>query len=157
MQKTVKLCRGRIIQVHYSPLSPGSQQSNSVFINACFLLKYQLKNDSIFMSFLLSPMQLLINMSYFLLHRHTAGWFPFRRQDQAQGPVHQQPPEGQRNQQHDDRHPNLVRTHLLLYMSSSRPLPVDHSRRSLLNNSRENIPSPPLSNHNAPFPGGRCR
>lgn len=54
---------------------------------------------------------LLVMSTLFLMYLHTAGWFPFRRQedqDQAQGPVHQPPPEVQRNQQNDDRHPNLA-------------------------------------------------
>lgn len=49
----------------------------------------------------------------FLLHRHTAGWFPFRRQAQVQEPNHLQPPEVQHNLQNENQNPELnpVRNH----------------------------------------------
>lgn len=49
---------------------------------------------------------LLVMSTLLLMYLHTAGWFPFRRRVQVQGPDHLQPPEVQPNQQNDNRNPN---------------------------------------------------
>ncbi|XP_070687561.1 homocysteine-responsive endoplasmic reticulum-resident ubiquitin-like domain member 1 protein [Pempheris klunzingeri] len=49
---------------------------------------------------------LLVMGTLFLMYLHNAGWVPFRRRMQVQGPDRLQPPEVQHNQQNQDRNPN---------------------------------------------------
>ncbi|XP_070763237.1 homocysteine-responsive endoplasmic reticulum-resident ubiquitin-like domain member 1 protein [Enoplosus armatus] len=49
---------------------------------------------------------LLVMSTLLVMYLHTAGWFPFRRRVQVQGPNQVQPPEVQHNQQNENRHPN---------------------------------------------------
>ncbi|XP_061629753.1 homocysteine-responsive endoplasmic reticulum-resident ubiquitin-like domain member 1 protein [Phyllopteryx taeniolatus] len=51
---------------------------------------------------------LLVMGTLFLMYLHTAGWFPFRRREQIQGPNHLQPPEVQHNEENENRIPNPV-------------------------------------------------
>ncbi|KAM9351898.1 homocysteine-responsive endoplasmic reticulum-resident ubiquitin-like domain member 1 protein [Symphorus nematophorus] len=48
---------------------------------------------------------LLVMSTLLLMYLHTAGWFPFRRRAQVQGPNQLQPPEAQHNQQNENRNP----------------------------------------------------
>ncbi|XP_029010216.1 homocysteine-responsive endoplasmic reticulum-resident ubiquitin-like domain member 1 protein [Betta splendens] len=53
---------------------------------------------------------LLVMSTLLIMYLHSAGWFPFRRQMQVQGPNHLLPPQDQHDQQNADRNPNPADT-----------------------------------------------